>query len=623
MKSLDKDNENPYEMPEEQTEPENDSMKPTPSEGETESPRDGTTPSDAQPQDEELAPNPTDFPMADDDSDVPQIKRRVNPGKSPGQMWKLAGWRKRLLVILLALLVLLGGGLAWAYGYFKGIFNNPAGQFTPAATRTPSAVDEYNNLISQADMDLLKGKFVTVLLVGVDYAEERETWSGKKAWHSDVMMVLAINLEKNRVDMISLPRDTYAKIPGVQGIYKLNASMDCGGGYPEGITKTVEAAEWMLGGIPIDYYYGVTMPLVKELVDAVGGVDFNIDFEFTLGGRSYKTGMQHLTGQGVLDFIRVRKNVEESGDLNRVNRQKEILVALFKKMQAENIWLRLPSILSAFSGKLITNAPLNKSAALAAFAYKLSSENIKMHSMGGRMTNIFNWNFCLTDQKKRVALIKEIYGVSVPQYASYSYESAMKKWGSMVYDVYVPNANTLIYYVELMIDAGLVASPTPSVTPTPIPTETATSTPTVTATPTPTPTVTATPPPTVSPASSTEGGSPQTSQPPTPSLTDTPSPSSAGYAGGYALAALPSPTLTPFPHGTPLPNAADIYEQYLEVLKSLQTVQRLRGQGKPLVDALDALQTKCIYLASMVNHSLKLSANWMVKYENEIDVDFR
>ena len=49
-------------------------------------------------------------------------------------------------------------------------------------------------------------------------------------------------------------------------------------------SKVAEAASWMLGGIPIYAYYGVSMPVVKDLVDAIGGVTFDIDVAFTMDG---------------------------------------------------------------------------------------------------------------------------------------------------------------------------------------------------------------------------------------------------------------------------------------------------------------------------------------------------
>ncbi|MDO4493950.1 MAG: LCP family protein [Clostridia bacterium] len=299
---------------------------------------------------------------------------------------------------------------------------------------------------------------LNVLLIGVDYAEERLTdeWlekGGSSAEHADVMIVLAINFTKQRVDMISLPRDTYAHIPGVQGIYKLNASLDCGGGLfkkgedgkwlkdssgnyipnEKGFEKVMESCEWMLGGnIPIKHYYAVTMPAVKQLVDAIGGVDYDLDVTFSMQGRDYKPGKQHMNGQAVLDYLRVRKSgsglkSDETGDGARVNRQKDMLVAILNQLRSSGMLTKIPEILRSFKGQLFTNCTFEQTTALALYAMDMPAKNIRMWSMDGIWSSkkSAKLNFCFTDQKKRVEIIKEVYGVDVPEYRdctmSYAY----------------------------------------------------------------------------------------------------------------------------------------------------------------------------------------------------------
>ncbi|MBA4347539.1 MAG: hypothetical protein C0413_01650 [Clostridiales bacterium] len=352
----------------------------------------------------------------------------------------------------------------------------PAGPGAPTPTPT---LDPYEVVSAQADTSMMQN-IVNVLLIGVDYAEERETWKGKHEYHSDVMMIMAINFDENRVDLISLPRDTYANIPGVRGIYKLNASINCGGGFDApggaGFLKTCEAASWMLGGIPVNYYYAVTMPAVKELVNAVGGVDYNLELSFKMAGRSYEAGPTHLNGQGVLDYLRVRKNVNEGGDLNRVNRQKAMLIALFDSMQKQNLILKIPDIIGSFDGQLFTNCTLGQTAALTKFAYTLDKSNIGMHSMSGTITNIFNWNFCLTDQTNRVKIIKTVYGIDVPRELEYTADYARYRWADMIATQYLDTTRELVDFVsqELAVDDLLpTMEPTPEPTPdgfvTPIP----------------------------------------------------------------------------------------------------------------------------------------------------------
>ena len=396
-----------------------------------------------------------------------------------------------VLVGVLAGLILLFGG---AFFYLRSLMDNPASLFedktvfaqnltpspTPGAddpTASPT-IDPYTALQQQADLSMMQN-IVNILLVGVDYAEERETWSGKDgltASHADVMIVLAVNFDENTADLISLPRDTYAKIPGVSGIYKLNASLDCGGGLAAGdaaFQKVCESASWMLGGIPVNYYYAVTMPAVKQLVDAIGGIDYDLEISFKMQGRSYEKGLQHMDGQGVLDYLRVRKSSSglssgDTGDANRVNRQKKMLVAIFDKIKQAGLMSKIPELLDAFDGQLFTNCNINQTAALALYGYNMPKENIGMYSMSGPTKNLYTWNFCFPTPKNRREIIQEVYGVEVKDLRDCTKEYATYLYYSKLAEQYMDTCAGLTGYVSALIAADDLLpefSPTPEPTP--------------------------------------------------------------------------------------------------------------------------------------------------------------
>ena len=334
---------------------------------------------------------------------------------------------------------------------------------TPQPTQTPGP---YEELAKVADTGMMDG-IVNIMFIGVDYESARiNNWSGKggNSFHSDVMIVCAVNFNENRVDLISLPRDTYASIPGVEGVYKLNAALNCGTDGTnyglfcengEGFEKVCEAAEWMLGGINVDYYYAVTMESVKQIVDIVGGVWYNLEGNFDNGGRYYKAGFQHMDGQACLDYMRVRKSGHgqlPTGDSNRVKRQKNMMVAIFKKMKEENLVLKVPEILASFEGVLFTNCTPEQTAALALFGYKLDPDNIGAHSMSGDSATLFHWNFVFTKQSERVALIKEIYGVDVETNPKYSLAYGRYTWCKMLRPQYMDICDPLKAYVQKLID---------------------------------------------------------------------------------------------------------------------------------------------------------------------------
>ncbi len=564
--------------------------------------------------------------------------------KKPREPW--SNKKKVIVSVLAAVLAVMIGGGAYAYS----IWANPMGQFEkisqqvtpePAATQAPDGtqgptptIDPYDELVAKADFGLLDN-IVNIMLIGVDHSVERDDWGGKEAFHSDVMIVLSVNTDTKEVSMISLPRDTYAKIPGVGGIYKLNASIDCGGGWPTegGFQKVCEAASWMLGDIPVEYYYAVDMNAVKGLVDAIGGVDFDLDIDFNIMGRYYEAGYQHMDGQAVLDFLRVRKPQNlpkgESGDLNRIDRQKRMLIAIYDKLKESNLLASLPDILGAFDGNLYTNTTLNQTAALAAYAYQVPSDNIYMYSMGGNYDyGIFGWNFVLTDQEDRVELIKKIYGVDVPQYKDYSPSSAKKLWQSMLAKDFRKKAKPILNQVKAILDAdaALPPYPTPTPVPTPVPTPTATATPT----PVPTETQGTTPTPTTT---ETQGTTP------TPTTTETqgttpPTTSEEGESSGGTGSTSPmlafktidipyqavviDPTPDPANYRKYFDDVWALYNKTVDEYNKLGTLKSTNELEAVNEQARLDIQTLCAMFGIKV-------PDWDVNYEresNEIFVDF-
>jgi LCP family protein required for cell wall assembly len=282
----------------------------------------------------------------------------------------------------------------------------------PTATSTPAP-------------DITQGnEILNILLIGVDRRQDTQgdskgTDGGRNGTepHADVQMVLAINFKEKKVDLISLPRDTFVYNPDLMnGVYKLNATFNTAGGFAAkdgaGFLNVCKGASYMLGGIPIDYYYAVDFDSLVKIVDTIGGVDFNIDSpDYSL---EQKKGMQHMNGEDVLYYVRVRKVGPEPGDLNRINRQKELMVAIFTQLKEKGKLSMVPNLIGAADSGIFTNTNLEQTLALANFAKSVDPKNITMHSMAGPSIDAIYWRWCFTDQEKRVELIKQVYGVDVP-----------------------------------------------------------------------------------------------------------------------------------------------------------------------------------------------------------------
>ena len=296
------------------------------------------------------------------------------------------------------------------------LFQTPKPTASPTPTAVPSSHVSVPYLteaptasptpVGYEDPSINSG-IVNVLLVGADYAPERESWD--KNYYSDVMLILAINFDAKEVDMISVPRDTFAPIYNTPGIYKLNSALYHGGGVDgQGFEYVCKSIENVMGGINIDYYMGVNMTAVKELVDAIGGVDYKVDVTVKMQGRIIKPGYQHLDGQDVLDYCRARKGIDN--DIGRVGRQKKILLAVFEKLKETNLLFEVPTIINQLKDDIYTNLSFDQLCALAVFGNNLESENIAMHTVVGHFLQVFNWSMYVLDDEERILLIEDVYG---------------------------------------------------------------------------------------------------------------------------------------------------------------------------------------------------------------------
>lgn len=258
---------------------------------------------------------------------------------------------------------------------------------------------------------------LNILLIGIDRSQTKGKGSGRDP-HADVMMVVAIHFKDKKVDLISLPRDTFIHAPEIMnGVYKLNASFNVGGGFAAknggGFLKVCEAAEYMLGGIPVDYYYAVDFTSLVNVVNTIGGVDYEV--ENRAYSRDNIKGMQHMDGNDVLFYVRSRKVGPEQGDPNRVNRQKKMMIAVFKQLTEKGKLSMVPDLVSAANNGVYTNTNIQQTLALANFAKTISTDKIKMHSMTGHYSDYNGWRYCFTEQKERQVMIKQIYGINVPE----------------------------------------------------------------------------------------------------------------------------------------------------------------------------------------------------------------
>ena len=219
--------------------------------------------------------------------------------------------------MLAALLVLgAGGGVAaWAYARSLNghLSRTDAFSGVPENTRPTPAVQGAMN----------------VLLLGSDSRDPDKTADSR----TDTIMVLHVDADHKKAEVISIPRDTWVFVPtspdGEHGntMAKINAAYAWGG-----TPLTVQTVETFTG-VHIDHVALIDFAGFAQVVDALGGVDLKI--EKTIKSihspyRTFKKGTQHLNGAEALDYVRQRYQFAD-GDFSRERHQREFLQALLDK----------------------------------------------------------------------------------------------------------------------------------------------------------------------------------------------------------------------------------------------------------------------------------------------------
>jgi LCP family protein required for cell wall assembly len=254
-------------------------------------------------------PAPSPPPYIPGDQPLPS---NLSPRKSPGgpkvgRKKRRFGWGKRISVlVVLVLLAVVGIFWSWDSGLHR-----------------TNALQSYTGRVANT-------KGTNWLIVGSDSranltpAERTRLATGFAAGgRTDTIMI--IHTGGGKTSLISLPRDSYVPIDG-HARNKLNAAFAFGGAAL--LTRTVE----QITGLHIDHYAEIGFGGFAGMVDAVGGVRICVSQAINDGnaGINLAAGCQQLNGQQALGYVRSRKFA--TGDLERVQHQRQFLASLLSKV---------------------------------------------------------------------------------------------------------------------------------------------------------------------------------------------------------------------------------------------------------------------------------------------------
>jgi len=228
---------------------------------------------------------------------------------------------------------------------------------------------------------------------------------------TDTIIAARLDLKKKRVSLISIPRDTWVKVPTQSGEdfhSKINALYQMAlfpKKYPDLAKRyrtpgkpalLVSEAINQVTGLKIDNFIAIDFAGFVKMIDALGGVDIKVektfdDYQYPIAGKEadlcgrkeeeipaldkkasrspqlvfpcryehlrFKAGLTHMDGQTALKYARSRHSLQDGSDFGRAKRQQLLLEAVKNKMLQINFLTKLPSLLDELGGHIKTDLP--------------------------------------------------------------------------------------------------------------------------------------------------------------------------------------------------------------------------------------------------------------------------
>ena len=236
-----------------------------------------------------------------------------------------------------------------------------------------------------------KEGYYTFLIAGVDDV----------SMSTDVMMLASLDTENKKIHVMQLPRDTFvnAAVGGFTTVHRVNAvftgeyNRQVNKGISQKTAKTLamqalcERLETQLC-ITIDEYVLINTSAFCSIIDAVGGVNFEVPFDMFYEDPEQdlyidlKAGYQHLDGVACEGLIRYRSGYA-TGDIGRVELREDFLVEAFRQVK-ENVGVgNMVRLIPTFFSKIKTSMSMNDMISYTKEAYKVDAENIDVRTIGG------------------------------------------------------------------------------------------------------------------------------------------------------------------------------------------------------------------------------------------------
>lgn len=265
---------------------------------------------------------------------------------------------------------------------FSGRMKTPNPNAAPTTLPTPVAID-----IEQPEAKVWDGASrVTILVMGLDYRD----WKKKEGPpRTDSMILLTVDPVTKTAGMLSIPRDLWVEVPGF-GHYKINTAYFLGeanklpGGGPGLAVKTVER----FLGVPINYYAQIDFSAFVKFIDELDGITVYVPDQIEIDpigqNNTIKLGPGLETMDGKLALAYARARYTANDDIDRSNRQQEVILAVRRRLEKLGARLlpKAPMIYKDLASGIDTNMTFDDAVQLGLLALQVDMGDIQRAVIG-------------------------------------------------------------------------------------------------------------------------------------------------------------------------------------------------------------------------------------------------
>lgn len=320
--------------------------------------------------------NPERRPRRESGEDLEEL-RRYNDMRKNANEARVRRKKHRILRRILVFLLVLALGAAGLWMLLK---------------KMPKSADSLGSR---------KDGCAAILLAGLD----------NDAVRTDTMMLLYLDGEKGKVNLLSLPRDTY--VGGNYDIPKLNSVYGGNGGGKQGMEALMEEVKDLIGYRP-DGYLLVELDAFVKIVDAMGGVKFDVPQDMYYDDPSQNlhidlaAGMQKLNGQDAMGLVRYRSGYAMA-DLRRVEVQRDFVAAAMKQWLSPMKIFRYPGAAAALLSHTKGDLSLGNLIWVADAVRKANLGELSTKTLPGEPADIHGGSYYLVWPNATAELVNESF----------------------------------------------------------------------------------------------------------------------------------------------------------------------------------------------------------------------